>query len=201
MRPLSPLPSIAAAVVFLCAASLRAQEINFARDIQPILSDKCYHCHGPDANARKADLRLDVLDPKLGPFAERDGYHIVKPGSLDDSVLVMRITSDDADTRMPPPASNRTLSEKQKELLTKWIEQGAKWGKHWSFEAPVRPAVLRARNSGAWPRNDIDRFILARLEKEGLAPSEEASRETLIRRVTLDLTGLPPTPAEIDAFV
>jgi len=201
MRPLSPLPTLAAALVILCAVSARAQEINFARDIQPILSDKCFHCHGPDANARKADLRFDVLDPKLGPFAERDGYSVIKPGSLDDSVLVMRITSDDPEFHMPPPASNRKLSDKQVDLLKRWVEQGAKWGKHWSFEPPVRPQVPRALKGGAWPRNDVDRFILARLQKEGLAPAEETSRETLIRRVTLDLTGLPPTPAEIDAFV
>lgn len=181
-------------------SSARGQDVNFARDIQPILADKCYACHGPDGNARKADLRLDVLDPKLGPFAERDGYSIVKPGSLDDSVLVMRITSDDDEVRMPPPASNRHLSDKQRDLLKRWIEQGAKWGKHWSFEAPVRPK-LPALKGGTWQRNAIDAFILARLETEGLKPSEEAPRAALIRRVTLDLTGLPPTPAEVDAFV
>src|SRR5688500_4677390 len=168
MRPLSPLPSIAAAVVFLCAASLRAQEINFARDIQPILSDKCYHCHGPDANARKAELRFDVLDPKLGPFAERDGYHVVKPGSLDDSVMVMRITSDDADFKMPPPTSNRKLTDKQIDLLKRWVEQGAKWGKHWSFEPPVRPAVPSVKDAAVAARvkNPIDAFLFARMEKE-----------------------------------
>jgi hypothetical protein len=185
----------------LTAASVsRAQAVDFARDVQPILSDKCYHCHGPDGGSRKADLRLDVLDKKLGPFAPRDGYAIVTPGSLDDSVLVMRITSDDPDVHMPPPASNRTLSEKQVETLKKWVEQGAKWGKHWSFEPPRKPELPKVAN-GAWARNDIDRFILARLEKEGLQPSPDAPRETLIRRVTLDLTGLPPTPEEVDAFV
>ncbi|MEA2736585.1 MAG: hypothetical protein QOE14_3036 [Humisphaera sp.] len=195
----------AAAVVGACALVFTspavAQEINFARDIQPILADKCYHCHGPDAHARKADLRFDVLDEKIGPFAPRDGYAIVTPKNLDDSVLVMRITSDDADVRMPPVGSNRVLSEKQRDLLKQWVEQGAKWGKHWSFEAPIRPQVPRALKGGAWPRNPIDSFILERLEKEGLQPAPEASKESLIRRVTLDLSGLPPTPAEVDAFL
>ena len=135
--------AVLAVLLFAPALPRAAQEINFARDIQPILSDNCYHCHGPDAEARKADLRLDMLDPKLGPFAERDGYAIIKPGSLDDSVLVMRITSDDDDVKMPPPTSNRKLTDKQIDLLKRWVEQGAKWGKHWSFEAPVRPAVPR----------------------------------------------------------
>lgn len=177
-----------------------AGKVDFARDVQPILSDKCYHCHGPDAEARKGDLRLDVLDGKLGPFAERDGYFVVSPGKVDDSVLVMRVTSDDPETLMPPPKSHRTLTEAQKQTLVKWVEQGAKWGKHWAFEVPVRPGVPVLKTKG-WAKNPIDAFVLAKLEKEGLAPSPEASRESLIRRVTLDLTGLPPTPADVDGFL
>jgi hypothetical protein len=177
--------------------------VNYARDIQPILADNCYFCHGPDGSHRKADLRLDTLDPKLGPFAKRDGYEVLKPGSLDDSVLISRITSDDPDVHMPPPNANRHLTEKQIALIKRWVEQGAKWGKLWSLEVPKRPDVpedqtLKRR---AWPRNPIDRFILARLEKEGIEPSDEAPKETLIRRVTLDLTGLPPTTQEVDAFL
>ena len=204
MRLLSPRPLIAAALaVLLTAPALGAQEVDFARDIQPILSDKCYHCHGPHAEARKGDLRLDLLDPKFGPLAERDGYHIVKPGSLDDSVLVMRITSDDDEFKMPPPNSNRKLTDKQIDLLQRWVEQGAKWGKHWSFEPPVRPPTPNVKDPAVAARvkNPIDAFLFARLERDGLAPSPEANKEALIRRVTLDLTGLPPTPAEVDAFV
>ena len=182
------------------AASPAADEIDFARDIQPILSENCFFCHGPDAGQRKADLRLDQLDPKQGPLAERDGYSIIKPGDLDESVLVMRITSDDPETKMPPPKSNRKLSDKQIDLLQRWIKEGAKWGKHWSFEPPKK-RELPAVKTGGWVRNGIDNFIVARLEKEGLKPQAEANKHTLIRRVTLDLTGLPPTPAEVDAFV
>ncbi len=182
------------------AADADAGKIDFARDIQPILSDNCFFCHGPDPGHRKADLRLDTLDPKIGPFAARDGYAIITPGKLDDSVLVMRITSEDDEVHMPPPASHRKLTAKQIELLQKWIEQGAKWGKHWSFEPPVKRELPKVKDE-SWSRNPIDRFILAKLEKEGLKPSPIADKVTLIRRVTLDLTGLPPTPAEVDAFV
>src|SRR5688500_1367994 len=162
-------------VIVCCAAAPAADDIDFAREIQPILSDNCFFCHGPDPGHHKSDLRLDTLDPKLGPFAERDGYSIIKPGSLDDSVLVMRITAEDDEVKMPPPASHRKLTEKQIELLKKWIEQGAKWGKHWSFEVPAR-AELPALKGRAWPRNAIDYFVLARLEKESLAPSPAADK-------------------------
>jgi hypothetical protein len=174
--------------------------VDFAREIQPILADNCYFCHGPDKNHRKADLRFDALDPKEGPFAVRDGYSIITPGKLDDSVLIMRLTSDDPDFHMPPPKANRHVSQKQIDLIKKWVEQGAKWGKHWALEPPLRPALPEVKDPN-WVKNPIDRFILARLEKEGLKPSPEASKENLIRRVTLDLTGLPPTPEEVDAFV
>lgn len=173
--------------------------VDFARDVRPILSDNCFKCHGPDAGSREGDLRLDVLDPKLGPLAERDGYWIVSPGKVDDSVLMLRVTSDDPETVMPPPKSNRKLTAAQKETLRRWVEQGAKWGKHWAFERPERPAVPEVKDK-EWVRNPIDNFILARLEKEGLRPSPTASRETLLRRAALDLVGLPPTPAELDAF-
>jgi hypothetical protein len=197
------------AVFALCAfahagdpapTSPKLEPINFARDIQPILSDNCFSCHGPDPAKRQAELRLDSLDPKQGPFAPRDGYSVVSPGNLDDSVLIMRITSDEEDVHMPPAKSNRHLTDKQIELLKRWVEQGAKWGTHWSLEVPVREEVPAA-NDRTWPRNAIDRFVLAKLEKEGLKPSPEASKESLIRRVTLDLSGLPPTPAEVDAYL
>jgi hypothetical protein len=182
------------------------KKVEFARDVQPILADNCYFCHGPDAHHREANLRFDKLDPKEGPLAPRDGYAIVAPGKVDDSVLVMRITADDPDVHMPPPDSHRKLTDAQIELLKRWIEQGAKWGKHWSLEVPKRPEVpevaeVPALKGRAWPRNPIDNFVLAKLQKQGLNPSPEADKETLIRRVTLDLTGLPPTPAEVDAFL
>jgi hypothetical protein len=182
------------------AAICSAVGVDFARDIQPILADKCYHCHGPDANHRKGDLRFDTLDPKLGPFAPRDGYSIVVPKNLDDSVMVMRITSDDPDVQMPPPSSNRTLTKAQIDLLQQWVKEGAKWGKHWSLEVPKRPELPAVKDT-KWSRNPIDRFILAKLESEGLKPSPEATTAQLIRRVTLDLTGLPPTPQEVEAFL
>ena len=180
-----------------------APKVDFSRDIQPILSDNCYFCHGPDSGKRKGDLRLDKLDPQIGPFAPRDGYTIIKPGKLDESTLADRITSDDPDVKMPPPASHRALTSAQVVLLQQWIEQGAKWGKL-TLVADSRRHVPRlpAVKDASWPRNPIDAFILARfLEKEGLAPSPVAEKATLIRRVTFDLIGLPPTPAEVDAFV
>src|SRR5439155_23289877 len=140
--------------------------IDFTRDNQPIQADNFYHCHGPDAGRRKAELRLDMLDAKQGPFAPRDGYSILVPGKLDDSVLIMRITSDDPEVHMPPPKSNRKLTEKQIELIQAWVEQGAKWGKHWSLMAPARSS-LPALKDEKWCRDPIDRFIAARLDKEG----------------------------------
>src|SRR5205814_7525151 len=114
---------------FACAAD---PPIDFTRDIQPILSDNCYKCHGPDSSKRKGELRLDALDPRQGPFAPRDGYAILAPADLENSVLVMRITSDDPEFHMPPPDSNRHLNSGQIELLKRWVQQGAKWAKHWS---------------------------------------------------------------------
>jgi hypothetical protein len=166
--------------------------VRFGRDVLPILSAHCFQCHGPDANARKAKLRLDTRDGALG---------VVTPGKVDDSELVRRITSDDADERMPPPAANRPLSAAEKDVLRRWVEQGAAWGRHWAYEPPERPPIPEIRNSKTEIRNSIDAFVFARLHAEGLAPSPEASRETLIRRVTFDLTGLPPTPTEVDAFL
>ncbi|HEV2292981.1 MAG TPA: PSD1 and planctomycete cytochrome C domain-containing protein [Tepidisphaeraceae bacterium] len=174
--------------------------VDFARDVQPILSDNCYFCHGPDAGHRKADLRLDILDPKEGPTAKRDGYAILVPGSPAESEMILRLINEDEAEKMPPPKSNRKLTPKQIDTIKLWVEQGAQWGKHWSLVAPVRPHQPVVKDT-TWPRNAMDRFILARLERDGLKPSPEADKPTLIRRVTLDLTGLPPTPEEVDAFV
>ncbi len=206
-----------------CANFAFAGAIDFSRDIQPILSENCYHCHGPDAKARKAELRLDQ---KEGAMRVQDGVAVVKPGDSKASALIERIFTDDADDLMPPKKSNRSLTAAQKELLRRWVDEGAKWGEHWAFVAPVRPgepailnfefwilhwekrdaaigAKLRAQQPALekWARNPIDHFILDRLLAEGLAPSPEAPPEKLCRRLYLDLTGLPPTPEELDAFL
>src|SRR5262249_17219121 len=161
-----------------------------------ILSDKCFHCHGPDAKARKANLRFDT---KEGAFRLRKGKRVIVPGDSAASELVRRITAEDEAERMPPPASNRSLTTNQTALLKKGVEEGANWGRHWAFEPPRRPPVPRPRLQG-WIRTELDAFILARLEQEGVSRSPEAPRTTWLRRVTLDLTGLPPTLAESDAF-
>ena len=172
-------------------------KLDFNRDIRPILSDHCYACHGPDLKARKADLRLDRKDDAL---RDRDGHAAIVPGDLEASELVARIEAEEDEVRMPPPKARKPLSRAQVETLKRWIAQGAPWREHWAFLPPERPESPRVQDA-SWPRNAIDRFILSRLEAEGLRPSPEADRATLIRRITLDLTGLPPTPAEVDAFL
>ncbi|MFN7999048.1 MAG: DUF1553 domain-containing protein [Bryobacteraceae bacterium] len=171
--------------------------VDFDREIRPILADNCFACHGPDEKQRMANLRLDI---KEGMFAERSGKPVIAPGDSAASRLFQRISATDKAKRMPPSYSERSLAPAQVELIKKWIDQGAKWELHWSYVPPKRPDVPSAGDS-KWPRNSIDNFILARLTREGLKPSPEASRATLLRRVTLDLTGLPPSPAELDAFL
>ena len=172
--------------------------IDFSRDIQPILSENCYHCHGPDAKARKAELRLDQRE---GAMRTQDGVTVVKPGDSKASALIERIFTTDTEDVMPPVKSNRVLTIAQKELLRRWVDQGAKWGEHWAFVAPVRPAVPNAGIAKGTVGNPIDAFILERLAAESLAQAPEALPEKLLRRVTLDLTGLPPTPEELDTFL
>jgi uncharacterized protein DUF1553/uncharacterized protein DUF1549/cytochrome c len=171
--------------------------IDFNREIRPILSEYCYACHGPDAKARKADLRLDRKEDAL---RDRSGYAVIVPGKVEKSELFERIASDDPDQVMPPPNFKKRPSAKQIEHLRQWVAEGAKWDGHWSYSLPasITPPAVRDRR---WPRNLIDQFVLARLESEGLRPSPEADRATLIRRVSLDLIGLPPTPEEVEAFV
>jgi len=166
--------------------------VDFDREIRPILSDKCFTCHGPDAEARQADLRLDTKEGILD--------YVVVPGEPDDSELVLRITSDDDDYRMPPPASRRTLSDEDKELIRRWIAEGAEITEHWSFRPLPAKVEVPQVTDDAWARQTLDRFVLARLDAEGLKPSPQAAPLRLLRRVTLDLTGLPPTPAEIEEF-
>jgi len=189
-----------AAFSTLAALGLRAEPpISFARDIQPILSENCYHCHGPDGEARKAKLRLDRRDSALGPA--KSGAIAIVPGKPDDSELVARIFSDDPDEVMPSPKSNRTLSVGQKNLLKRWITEGAVWQEHWAFSPPQRPIVPAIASPAATIRNPIDAFVRARLTSEKIPPTTEADRAALVRRVSLDLNGLPPTPAEVDAFI
>lgn len=174
--------------------------VRFNRDIRPILSDKCFHCHGPDEKERKAGLRLDLREPALA-MAKSGGIAIV-PGRPDQSELVARVLTHDEDEVMPPPKTGKPLSEDEKALLKQWIAEGAAYQGHWAFIAPTRPEVpaFAASKFGVHDANPIDAFIAERLEKEKLAFSPEADRSTLIRRVSLDLIGLPPTPAEVAAF-
>lgn len=181
----------------LAAPLLAAAAVEFNRDIQPILSDRCFACHGPDAKNRGIKLRLDS---DAGMFADLGGRAAVVPGDPEKSELMRRIRSTNPAVRMPPAYTGTKLSEGEIELLRQWIAEGARWQKHWSLIAPQRPPLPAVRNR-SWPRNAIDYFVLARLEKEGIEPSPEASKETLIRRVSLDLTGLPPSPEEVDAFL
>jgi hypothetical protein len=171
--------------------------VEFNRDIRPILSDSCFQCHGPDKAQRKADLRLDT---EAGATADLGGRRAVVAGDLDQSELYQRLTADDEKDRMPPVKSGKKLKDSQIELFRRWIAEGAQWQKHWSFLPPAATAPPVVKDQSR-VRNPIDQFILARLEREGLSPSPEADRTTLIRRVSLDLTGLPPTPEEVDAFL
>ncbi len=173
-------------------------EVRYSRDIRPILSESCFLCHGPDGSTREAELRLDSFEE-----ATRDlgGYAAIVPGNLEESELWYRLTTDDQDDAMPPHDSNmKVLTAEQKETIGRWIEQGAEYEAHWAFETPVHPEVPGVLNS-EWPRTDIDHFLLAGMERKGIQPSPPAPLETLLRRVFLDLTGLPPTPEELDSFL
>ena len=184
-----------AVFALLTAAASAAGKLDFNRDIRPILSDNCFACHGFDAKKRKADLRLDVPE---GAFTAIEGVFPIKPGDPEVSSIIQRIVSTDEDEVMPPPEAHKKVTAAQVEILKRWIKEGAEYMKHWAFEAPVKAAPPPVKGM---VKNGIDAFIQSRLVAEGLSPSPEASKESLIRRVTLDLTGLPPTLAEIDAFL
>ncbi len=171
--------------------------VDFSREIRPILSDVCFTCHGPEEKSRLANLRLDVKDDL---FVDRGGSRILVPGKSSESKLYQRISAKDEALRMPPAWSGKSLTPKQIETFRRWIDQGATWQTHWAFDPPKRPPLPQVKDQ-AWPRNPIDNFVLAHLEAEGLKPSPEADQATLLRRVSFDLTGLPPTPAEVDSFV
>ena len=188
--------ALAALSVAAVLATGRAEELpalDFNRDIRPILSENCFYCHGQDGNKREADLRLDDRAAAIEAGA-------IVPGDPGASTMLERIHSTDPDVLMPPPTSNRRLSDDQKKLLDRWIRDGAEYEPHWAFTAPVRPMPPEVKRAD-WARNDVDRFVLAKIEAAGLAPSPEADRATLVRRLHADLTGLPPTPEEVDAFV
>ncbi|MCA9227161.1 MAG: DUF1549 domain-containing protein, partial [Planctomycetales bacterium] len=179
-------------VAFQTATTAGAAErpVDFSRDVRPILSDRCFGCHGPDATTREADLRLDH---KQDVFAKRETGAVVVAGDPEASELIARVTHADVDLRMPPAESNLSLNAAEIELLRRWIQEGATWEEHWAFQPIRRPQPPVSNDGSQWARNPIDQFVFARLQQEGLAPSPPADKETLIRRVTLDLTGLPPS--------
>ena len=178
-------------------AAAKTVSVDFNRDIRPILSDNCFHCHGPDEQTRKAKLRLDTQD---GILKDLGGYQAVKPGDIKASEVWRRIITKDEDDLMPPPETHKTLKPDQIALIKKWIEEGAAFEGHWAYEAPNLAALPEIRDA-KWARNGIDNFIAAKLAEHKLKPSDEADKVTLIRRVTFDLIGLPPTPKEIDEFL
>ena len=168
--------------------------ISFNRDVRPILAETCFHCHGPDEEGREAELRLDI---ESSASEDRGGYQAISPCDLKASEAWNRIMSDDDDMLMPPPESHLSLNKKQKAVLKQWIVEGAQYEGHWAFAPPHAPDVPRVEGKssryGSWVRNEIDSFVLAGLLEAGVSPSVEADPRTLIRRLTFELTGLPPT--------
>ncbi|MEN9949951.1 MAG: hypothetical protein RLY85_703, partial [Bacteroidota bacterium] len=175
------------------------EEIDFNRDVKRILSDKCFACHGPDAKKQKADLRLDIPEAAYAKVTE-SGLKAIKPGNLRRSEVIHRILSNDPEYRMPTPESHLTLTEQEKAILIKWIEQGAEYKPHWAFVAPEQqkpPAVEDEK----WVKNPIDNFVLSAQEQRNLQPAPEADKETLIRRLSFDIRGISPSPTEVDQFI
>ena len=183
------------AVVVIGVSRVAAADVplEYNRDIRPILAENCFACHGPDSAARKGELRLDKREAAVEKKA-------VVPGKVSESELIKRILSLDADEVMPPVATKKKLTVAQKDVLTRWVEQGAEYQQHWSFLAPTRPTLPDVKNE-AWVKNPIDRFVLAKLEAAGLSPAPEADRRTLARRLSLDIIGLPPAPEVVEQFV
>ena len=179
------------------AGAASAALVDFQRQVRPILSDNCFHCHGPDEATRMVGLRLDTQE---GAFEKRESGSVIVAGNPNGSLLYQRITATDAAQRMPPESSHKVLTDDQKRILKEWIAQGAAWKQHWSFVPVTRPSAPVVKGQ-AWVKNPIDAFILAKLEASGLEPAVQADKRTLIRRVSLDLTGLPPEPDEVEAFL
>lgn len=195
MRFHAPLAASIALIPLLCQG--QGQKIDYARDIQPILSDKCYQCHGPDQKARKAKLRLDLREDAI---KNRDGFHAILPGKPDESNLIDRIQETDPDEIMPPPKTGKKLSVQEIALIKQWISEGADFTRHWAFVPPRKPPTPKTLDT-VWSRSSLDKFVLAKLEREGLKPSPEADRATWLRRASFDLIGLPPTVSELDTFL
>jgi hypothetical protein len=199
-----PTRLLTAALIALVPAGLSAAEpplpekVKFNRDVRPILSDKCFHCHGFDAKERKADRRLDVRE---GALADNDGIKAIVPGNLEESDAWIRIASTDRDEVMPPPKGGKPLSDREREILRRWIAQGAEYEEHWAYVPPKRPEVPATGSDSSGTRNAIDRLVQAQLAERGLKPSPAADKRTLLRRLAFDLIGLPPTPAELEEFV
>src|ERR1043165_596710 len=195
---------VCSATIFLLAGatspvhSQPSTKVQYARDILPILSTHCFTCHGPDDKLRKAGLRLDMHDTATRKL--KSGSRAIVPGKAKDSELIARIFTADNAERMPPASTKKALKDAEKELLKRWIEEGAEYQQHWAFVAPKRPAIPAVKNK-TWGRNPLDQFLLARIEKEGLQPSAEADRHTLARRLAIDLTGLPPPLEMADRFI
>ncbi|WP_206107790.1 PSD1 and planctomycete cytochrome C domain-containing protein [Paludisphaera rhizosphaerae] len=203
-----PIAAVAAALIATTFVPARAEgpaatapvgaKVDFNRDVRPILSDACFACHGFDEKERKAGLRLDTHEGAIAKL--KSGDAAVVPGDLENSGLIFRVETDDAEMVMPPKKSGKELTPAQIDVLKRWIAQGAPWSGHWAFQPVRKPEAPKPANA-AWPRGPVDAFLLGRLEAEGLKPGPQADPATLLRRVTLDLTGLPPTPAEADAFL
>ncbi|QDU31399.1 Planctomycete cytochrome C [Anatilimnocola aggregata] len=191
--PRLTLAIVAPLVQFLSLAAAADGKIEFNRDIRPILVDNCFACHGADSAARKADLRLDQREAAIESTA-------IVPGKISESALIARIMSTDPKEIMPPPATKKSLKPAQQELLKQWIAEGAEYQKHWSFIAPVRPPLPEVKDK-AWAKNPIDAFVLAKLESLGLKPALEADKRTIARRLSLDITGLPPDPAVVETYI
>jgi hypothetical protein len=189
-------PSLLFLLTLLLGAPATAEPLDFNLDVRPLLSDRCFKCHGFDKNTRESDLRLDIPE---GAFAQRDGSQAIVPGKPEESLVWQRITSTDPDDVMPPPESHLKLNEKEKELIRRWITEGAEYKEHWALIAPQRPDIPQPTN--ATVQNPIDAFIAHRLLRDGLKQSPAADERTLIRRLSLDLRGLPPTPEEVTAFL
>jgi mono/diheme cytochrome c family protein len=188
---------LAAAAFVVSLGRARAAGPDFQKEVRPILSANCFHCHGNDRTTRMVGLRLDV---KEGLYSTRKAGPLIVPGKPERSLLYQRITAKEAARRMPPPQAHKTLKPEEIATIRRWIEAGAEWQEHWAFRAPARPALPEVARTD-WVRNPVDRFVLARLEKLGLAPAPEAPRHALVRRLSYDLTGLPPDPEDVAAFV
>ena len=182
------------------AANISYQAVNFNFDVKPILSDKCYTCHGPDDKARKANLRLDIEQGFYAALEDNPNHFVIDKNNPNESEILKRIDSENSNYIMPPPESNLKLSKKEKEILKKWVLQGGKWEPHWAYTKPKLPEIPEI-NIENWASNEIDFFIASKLESKGMSPSKIEEKEILIRRAYFDITGLPPSLDDIDKFV